>query len=684
MIGLLEDISCGDQGDKNLTDLIKTIFEPGGLLEKTLDFEHRPEQASMAEVFLNSLEEESHLLFEAGTGVGKSLAYLIPAILHSKKRKRTCVVATNTISLQEQLLDKDIPALRNVLRSASEIQDWANFECALLVGRANYLCQNRLNRAIRGQSELFEIGQRQELERIFTWAKEEAIEGIRQELSPLPMGLVWDQVNADSSLCSSKTCTPASCFYRRARAEVERADLVIVNHSLLFSLMGAGYGPPDDDSGIMFPDDFVVFDEAHEIPEVAGEHLGLSISSWAMETSLNRLYNPRKGKGMLVKRARDSDLDAVENAFLAVQDFFQHLHVRILKEKNRIRLLEKGTFPMEVFPPLSRVVRSLVELAERSDEENQRLEFKDQAKRMQGYLSGLSEVTELKDEKSVYWLERTGKKNQIIHLRSAPLDVAEVLRNQLFGRRVPILMTSATLTRKGKAESFKSQVGAEKIREGVLNSPFDYKSNMQIRILRDCPEPMGTNREAYLNYLVEAIHGAAASVQGGSLALFTNYSDLLHCFHRMLPKWKKMGRSIYAQGEGYSRSELRSKMMEEGDVLLLGAESFWKGFDAKGPSLSQVIVTRLPFENPNHPVMEAKTELLLKQGKNSFMELTLPAAVTRFRQGIGRLIRSKTDVGDLLIVDSRIVKKKYGSEFLAELPVSNYDVVSISEISEFE
>lgn len=680
MIRLISDTSSNENHAPDLGEVVRKVFEPDGILQKTLDFEFRGEQAEMAKRVEDCLAQGEHLLFEAGTGVGKSLAYLVPAILHARMRKRPCVVATNTISLQEQLLEKDIPALRKILAGIPGFEEWADFECALLVGRANYLCANRLHRARSGQTELFEAGQREELERIFEWINENPVEGIRQEMSPLPKAGVWDLVNADSSLCSSKRCSPQSCCYRKARARVESADLVVVNHSLLFSLMGAGYGPSDEEGGVMFADDFVIFDEAHEIPEVAGDHLGLSMSSWAMETSLRRLYNPRQGKGLLKKLGRPKDLEAVEDASLAVDDFFQHLHVRILGEQSRIRLLEKGVFPMEVLPPLSRVVRSLVELSELSEDENRKLELKDQAKRMQGYLMGLSEVSELKDEGSVYWLERAGKKNQIIHLRSAPLDIASVLRRDLFGKQTSIIMTSATLTRKGKADCFKSQVGAEEVKEGIVHSPFDYLSNMQVRILMDSPEPMSGNRDPYLNYLVEAIHGSASAMEGGTLALFTNYSDLKYAYHYLLPRWQKIGRSVYAQGEGFSRSELRAKLIEEEDALLLGAESFWKGFDAKGPCLSQVIITRLPFENPSHPVMEAKTEILAEAGKSSFIELTLPSAVIRFRQGVGRLIRSQADVGDLLIMDSRILKKNYGSQFLSELPNPNYESLSLSEL----
>jgi ATP-dependent DNA helicase DinG len=669
------------EADVDLLSIVNSIFREGGILEQVLGFEHRPEQYEMARSICASLLKENHLLFEAGTGVGKSLAYLIPSILFSKLNKRPCVVATNTISLQEQLLDKDIPAVRTLMEETSSLKNFLDFRCALLVGRANYLCTTRLHRALSGQGELFEGRQRQELERIAKWATSgSAIEGIRQELSPQPMGTVWDAVSADSSLCSSKRCKPENCFYRKARAEVEESDLVIVNHSLLFSLMGAGFGPPDEKGGVMFANDFVVFDEAHEMPEVAGDHLGLSISSWALEMSIRRIYNSKKRKGLISRVGRTTDFEAVENAELAVSDFFQYLHINTLGRKDRIRLMEKGILPMEIFPPLSRLCRSLIELGELTEDESLKLELKDQARRMQGYLNGLAEVLDLKDSNAVYWIERTGKQNQIIHLRSAPLEIAKALREQLFARDVSVLMTSATLTRKGTAKAFRSTIGVELVDEGIVDSPFDYDANLQIRVLSDCPDPMSSNRLPYLDYMVEVLNACATSIEGGTLVLFTNYSDLKHCYHNLLPRWKKLGRSVYAQGEGLSRSELREKMIEEQDVLLLGAESFWKGFDAKGPCLSQVIITRLPFENPGHPVLEAKSELLSKAGKSSFMEITLPTAVIRFRQGMGRLIRSRNDLGELIILDSRILKKGYGRDFIREFPKKEYEIINSGDL----
>ena len=679
MIRILREEEESGSSETNLGHSISSIFRQDGLLEKILGFEHRPEQSKMADQVLYSIENGEHLVFEAGTGVGKSLAYLLPSILLARQRKRPCVVATNTINLQEQILDKDIPAARKLLGEIPQLAKYGEFSSALLVGRANYLCSTRMNRALRGQAEIFDSFQREEIERISNWANHSAKEGIRQEISPPPSPSIWDLVNADSSICSAKRCRPDNCFYRKARAEVEGADLIIVNHSLLFSLLGSGFSPPDGAEGVVFSDDFLIFDEAHEMNDVASDHLGLSISSWAIETTLKRIFNPRKRKGLLQKVGRPKDFENLEDAYLAVSDFFQYLHVNSLGNDERKRLMVPNDLPMEILPPLSRVVRNLVEIAEICTDDSLKIELKDQSKRLQSYVLGLSEVIEMKDSNSVYWLERTGKKNQVIHLRSAPLNVSEILSELLFSRNSPVVMTSATLTRNGKADSFKALNGCKGVKEEIVNSPFDYEFNLCVRLFSDCPEPMAENRNPYLDYLVVAIDSLAQSIEGGTLALFTNYNDLLYCYHALQSKWQKKGRSVYAQGTDHSRSELRAKMMEEGDVLLLGAESFWKGFDAKGRCLSQVIITRLPFENPNHPIMEAKSELLKETGKNSFMELTLPSAVIKFRQGIGRLIRSKSDMGDLVVLDSRILSKQYGKHFLVELPKKKYEIMTMSD-----
>lgn len=365
---------------------------------------------------------------------------------------------------------------------------------------------------------------------------------------------------------------------------------------------------------------------------------------------------------------------------MAVEDFFQYLHMETLGDRDRVRIRHGHSLPMEIFPPFGKMLRTLVELSDLTEGEVTRLEIKDQAKRAQGYLSALSDVIEQKNKDHVYWIERTGSNKDILHLRSAPLQVAELLREELFGKGSSVVMTSATITRNGKADFFRNEIGVVASEEKVLKSPFDYPSSMNIRILSDAPNPMSGDRAPYLAFLSRSIHQLARSMEGGTLVLFTNYADLKYCYRELRNEWVKLGRSLYAQGEDLPRSELRKRMIEEGDALLLGAESFWKGFDAKGSCLSQVILTRLPFENPNHPLKEARSEYFESQKRNPFREITLPGAIMRFRQGVGRLIRSTTDCGDLIVLDSRILRQGYGKDFIAELPHNSIDRVTVEEI----
>ena len=676
-----------EQGDARYVEpvdycaLVSEVFGQGGSLESLFGLEHRPQQESMALSVARSFSKWESLLFEAGTGVGKSLAYLFPGVLHAMSQNRPFVVATNTISLQEQLLKQDIPMLRDIFAKVPSLEEFVGFRSALLVGKANYLCNNRLASALGGQGELFESGKRTELERIREWANDNPKEGIRQELSPKPNAEVWDMINADSSLCSGKRCSPETCFYRKARSELEKAHLLVVNHSLLFALVGAGAAPSEDVPGVLFPRDFVVFDEAHEVPQVASDHLGLGISSWALSLALKRLYNPLgKKSGLLLRVGGPEDFELVDNARIACEDFFDHVHVGLLQNRDLFRLREAGILPSDVFPPLSRLSRRLRDLAEEISDEFLRTELQDLAKRLEGYMAAISEVVEIKDSESVYWVERVGRKGSVIHLRSAPLDVAKVLSEVLFARDTSVVLTSATLTRAGKANDFRNSVGAGEVSEKIETSPFDFEKNVEVMICSDCPDPMAKERLPYLNALVEAIHHFASRNEGGSLVLFTNYGDLRHSYDVLRSRWKKMGRPIYAQGEGYSRTELRRRMRDEGNVLLLGAESFWKGFDVPGSSLSQIILTRLPFENPGHPLMEAKSERLNANGKSPFREITLPVAVTRFRQGLGRLIRRRSDSGRIVILDSRVLRKGYGKDFLRELPKQSFTVFRLAEI----
>lgn len=668
--------------------LTDRVFAQEGDLVQILGLEHRPQQEAMAQAVVRNFISERPLLFEAGTGVGKSLAYLVPGIIRAVLHQRPCVVSTHTIALQQQLLHNDMPKCRALFSAAPELEKFADFKAALMLGRGNYLCGHRLARAIATRSDLFGGQQAEELERIAMWSTVTE-EGIREELSPAPDFEVWDWVNADASSCNSRNCTPDTCFYRRALEKRKAAQVIVVNHSLLFSLMNAGGGDEDaaNRRGVLLPDDFVVLDEAHTVPEIATDHLGLALSSYGLNRALRQLYNSRSGKkprGLLVRHGQREDHEAVTQAIAAAEFFFNDLNLRYLSKGDKLRLLEANWAEPTLNRPLGHVIDRLAVLKQRnSGDRPLGEELTEHRRRLQGFQQDLNQALELKYHPAhVYWLEATGRTRSNIAVRSAPVDVAKDLRMRLFERGTSVLMASATLTTgSDNCRSFAARVGADGEDRFVESSPFNYDKNLTVFIATDAPELSGSGAagggtaggaSAYLKYLADAVgfgaRRARAQFDGGTLALFTSYQDLRHVADVLTEPLRKEGITLLAQGSGLSRRELKERFVEDGRALLLGTESFWTGFDVPGKALSHVIITRLPFDVPTEPVRQARGEWIAERGGNPFVQMTLPEALVRFRQGIGRLLRCQSDRGWLTLLDPRIPRRPYGQQFLAAIP----------------
>ena len=672
----------GDSRHSRATEEVARVFAEGGWLQQAIGLEHRPQQEAMATKISQSLANDRSLLFEAGTGVGKSLAYLVPGLLFAMLAKRPFVVATHTISLQDQILSKDLPLCRLLFEKSPELQEYSDFKSALLVGKANYLCSTRLKEALKqqGQSELFENKERMELHRIAKWADKDALHGMRQEISPRPAPDVWERVNADSSLCSRKRCDPEECFYQRAREQLSSAEIIVVNHSLLFAFLGAGISPGKEADGILFANDFLVLDEAHQIPNVATDHFGVSLGSYGVALVLRRLHHPRKKKGLLAKWGIPSDKQLVQDAMMASNGLFSHVRENMLGERDTRRVLSAYSIPIDFLSPAGILVERLRELSDDLEDNPAALELKDQADRLENISSSLRNFQEMEDSDQVYWVEKYGKQGVHSQLRIAPIDPSSLLRENLFQRGVSAILASATLRQGGKMEHFRDTVGADGIDAVAEDSPFDYEKNVKVFVARDCPDPRLPDRGPYLSHLSELIFRCAQMEKGGTLALFTNFADLRYVADKIGEAWRKEGRELLVHGATYSRSELRNRFAAAENGLLLGANSFWMGVDVPGPALSQVLLSRLPFDNPNHPVAEAKAERIRQAGLSTFSKLTLPEALSRFRQGIGRLIRSKADSGRISILDSRALRKSYGKRFLAELPHANYRTFSLETL----
>lgn len=679
MIGLVENTGAPDQpGD--LFNRVDAIFRPGGHLQEALGLEHRPEQADMAQSVAEALEGDAPLLFEAGTGVGKSLAYLIPGLLHSIDSARPFIVSSHTIALQEQIREKDLRICRDLFQAVPELRKYSSFKTAVMLGRANYCCTTRLAAAVReaggSQSELLPDAAREDLIRLTQWAST-AKEGVLQELSPPPLPDVWDQVNADSSTCTRKNCDPAICFHQRARKKLFSANCIVLNHSLLFSLINAGMPPGGEQRGILLPDDFIVLDEAHRIPSIATDHFGLHISSYGLDRALKRLYNPRTRRGQLKKNGSPKDLQTIQHAIHACEEFFQTINHTCLQKNPVFRIRQPGLCQNTAAAPLLEVTKILDARIDQTEDERQRDELSDHRRRITAFRQGIHNFIELAEQDHVYWAERSGKHGTLTTLRSAPLDVAPHLREALFQRGSAAILTSATLSDGQTLENFREKVGGHSAETAIRQSPFDYPNNCRIFIASDTPEPEPGKGRLDLEHLAQSIVWASQRAPGGSLVLFTSHQDLRAARERTIDAFRKIRRPLYSQGIDGPRSELLRRFRKAGNAVLFGTDSFWTGIDVPGTALSQVILTRLPFENPGHPLGEARYEYIRSNGGNPFAELAIPDALTKFRQGIGRLIRCQEDRGHLIILDSRIIRKPYGKDFLLALPhdiIHRYDI----------
>ncbi len=673
MIGLNEGFGKPPARIPPVVDLSYDLFADSGLLVRTLGLEHRPQQSRMAECVAEAFAESQSLLFEAGTGVGKSLAYLIPGLIHAIETERPLLVSSHTIALQEQIQNKDLELCRGLFRADPSLEKYKDFKHALLVGKSNYLCGSRLRQALSTRTELFPSSEQKELERIANWA-EQTKTGLISELDPIPSHDVWEWVHADGSACNNRNCNTHSCFYRKARAALRKAQVIIVNHSLLMALLASGHSPGRKQPGVLFPNDFLVVDEAHRLPAIAAEHFGLRISSYGLRRQLMRLYQSKrkKARGLLHRYGTIAQCRLVDTALEASRQFFTRIHENLLSKNGCVRVREEGWILNDLDEPLSELANGISKCEYRLEEGPARDELKGLRASILGYRDGLREALDLGNPEAVYWVERTGRRESTIHVRSAPIDVAPILRQHLFERDTGVVLTSATLAEGRDMDSFKRKVGAFTEHAYQEHSPFDYERNLQIFIASDAPVLQPGNQRLDKAFLIDSIRFCVEQVKGGTLVLFTSYQDLNAVATELRPQLETSDRSLLCQGQDGPRSQLVERMRSEANAVLLGTDSFWTGVDIAGPALSQVIITRLPFANPSHPITEARHELCRERGGQPFFELTLPEALIPFRQGLGRLIRSKTDSGNLVILDSRILHKTYGKAFLETLPHSNW------------
>jgi Rad3-related DNA helicases len=640
---------------------VAEIFSPNGALSKRPGFEWRREQQEMACAVARTLESGGHIAIEAGTGVGKSFAYLVPAILHAVRTRRKAVISTHTINLQEQLVFKDIPALQALLP--------VEFEAALLKGRQNYCCGTRLDRALRQADGLFTSLQRAELERIREWSLTTR-DGSLSDLIEQPDAEVWAQVCSERSICTQRMCgSNPRCFYQAVRRRLASADVVVVNHTLFFTLLGSEEEMnARDDGGFIFPNDFVVLDEAHTIEGVASRHIGFSVSQYGLRTALQRLYNPRTRKGLFQVLREAEGLRAVTGALPIADAFFDEVGSACRFQKGReYRVRESGLVDgEELGEALSRIVEIVGHAISKTEDDVTKAELQDAARRIREARVGVRDFLDQADRDHVYWVEQTGRRESLHNLHAAPVDLAGCLRRLLFREGSCSIVTSATLsTGQPDLGYFRERVGAQEVPAVQIGSPFDYERQMALHLVRKMPDP---RHETYENELGKWILHFLRETDGRAFVLFTSYSLMHRIAERLRDECDRRGWPLLVQGEGTSRTRMVIEFKESGRAVLFGTDSFWGGVDVPGDALSNVIITRLPFATPDHPLIEAKLEAIEAEGGDAFRDFSLPEAILKFRQGAGRLIRSKDDRGIVVILDSRIATKSYGRAFLAALP----------------
>ncbi|SNB46920.1 helicase C-terminal domain-containing protein [Geobacter sp. DSM 9736] len=690
---------------------IERWYTPGGILSAGLaGYEHREEQTRMAFAVAEAFNEERVAVIEAGTGTGKSLAYLLPALLWAVRNKERVVVSTNTINLQEQLTKKDLPFLRK--------QGGIEFRAVLVKGRNNYLCLRKLGAAGEDPT-LFKDEGAPELDAIVEWSRSTA-SGCRSDLSFIPRDETWEEVCCEADQCGRVKCSHYSrCFFYTARREGASADLLVVNHALLMADVAVRQETGYSASAILPPFERLIFDEGHHLEDVATSHLSGQVSRQGLLKVLGRLQHPRKPQrgllpqlsallsrevpesmddtymeiagiletALVPKRLALSDtvgraMDAIGVALIAYlkgEDSAREQKLRLVPEvygsdfwreaAEEVRALAEtlsdytsvlGRFlkacRMLPDPVLDRMAGPLVDL-----------------KGIKGRLEGSIEQLLFfvgRDEGFCRWFElRKGSRGMLLRLCASPLEVAESIKSVIFDKFKTVVITSATLAVGERFDYLQKRTGVSlleksRVTELLLASPFDYERQAFVGIPADIPEPTAPGFAAALQ---DQLLRALTISRGRAFVLFTSYDLLGRTFNRLAPRLQTLGITPLRQGE-INRHLLLSRFKKEPGAALFGTDSFWEGVDVQGKALQLVVITRLPFKVPTEPILAARAEHIAATGGDPFMEYTVPQAVIKFKQGFGRLIRSRDDRGAVLILDSRVLTKSYGRFFLRALP----------------
>ncbi len=685
--------------------LVERYFAEGGHLSKAIpNYELRPPQIEMAHNVLKGLNERAYVVAEAGTGTGKSMAYLVPAIEWAVKNRaagQRVIVSTNTKNLQEQLFFKDLPTLYATVEN--------KFKAVLLKGRYNYLCLEKWHTVLTDMNQRLSRDERTRLLPLVYWVEQTRTGDIMENAGfqlERNIGL-WEKLTAEPSYCPGKTCKYfEDCFLMKAREHARQADVVVVNHALLFADLASGRSTLGDY-------DVLVLDEAHNLEKTAADYLGVRVNYWSFRNLYHRVYDEEPNKsGTIVQieyRLSTSKLDQdVKNRItrLTQKVKFSSLHLkektqifynefsRMLRdqfgsredpgtEETRIRYHKKFKFFRileheidELRKALARFINDLNQLIDRLNDLDFN-SFKFQAQLTREIISSYDRAKELLESFTfclkaeelnyVYWLDlpRNERSNDVA-LHAVPLNIDELLNKMLYSSVETAIFTSATLAVNKSFDYFHSRLGLKDLQDRPListafDSPFDYESQLLLTVTDFLPDPRSEEFSEAVKNLIIRLH---QEQRRGMLILFTNYNMLNQMYEWLKPHFDAQHVLLLAQGKSGSRTNILNQFKENRESILLGTDSFWEGIDVPGDALQLLFIPKLPFDVPSEPIIAARMEAIKRRGGNPFMEYSLPEAIIKFRQGFGRLIRHRTDFGAVIIGDNRVSRMRYGQHFL--------------------
>jgi predicted DnaQ family exonuclease/DinG family helicase len=712
-----ENVSAAETTSRDIDlDDIANCFGPDGPFAKqTVGYEHREQQVQMACAVGDAFNNGQILAVEAGTGVGKSLAYLAPAIKYAAENHARVVVSTNTKNLQEQLFAKDLPQLARTLDET--------FQYALLKGRSNYICLNRWSSAMANLDAALTIDERIAALPLVVWATQTKSGDISEHggFDPSYAGGLWSKVCSESGFCRSQKCKQnGRCFANNSRKQALKAHIVVVNHSLLFSDLST-------ENGILGDYEHLIVDEAHNVERVAAQYLGRELNIWRVKNLCDQLRSPGlTNTGTLpalkhwmnLGELKDAEVKgfetgigsteaAVEDLWMNTQAFFQDLteSARSKSGGKNARYTEKLRYKPDD-DPFAGVMETLGTFSEATRIAGQQLlklsnwmkDLKDDAFPNQDdirneldaratdcseLLDDISDLTDPKYEGWVYWMELpTRDESSDTRLFSAPLRIAEQLEATLYDKMQTIIFTSATLGIRGRLIYFLRRMGLEdadedRVKSLCLGSPFDFEKQALVCTAQFMPSPKDPEFQDAVDDVVREL---AIEVNRGTLVLYTSYSMLNKTYGALKLDLSSRDTLLLGQGKDGSRQHITERFKENRSSVLLGTDSFWEGVDLPGDSLEILGIVRLPFAVPTEPLVEAQMEELQKQGKNPFIHYSVPEAILKFRQGFGRLIRNTTDRGIVIVLDNRVQTTRYGNAFLESIPAPSESFSSRAEM----